>query len=89
MSKLSYIKHPTVLLRSPDTDFESSPTTTGYELVTMDNEKIINRGMEVIVNDGFLTFQLEINRCISLGILNINIMFLTFSDSLEFSFVFS
>ena len=23
MSKLSYIKHPTVLLRSPDTDFES------------------------------------------------------------------
>lgn len=39
MSKLSYIKHPTVLLRSPDTDFESSSTTTGYELVTTDNEK--------------------------------------------------
>ena len=43
----------------------------------------------MIVDDGFLTFQLEINRCISLGILNINIMFLTLSDSLEFSFVFS
>ena len=65
-------------------------TTTSYELATTDNEKkIMNRGMEVIVDDGFLTFQLEINRCISLGILNINIMFLTLSDSLEFSFVFS
>ena len=31
-SKLSYIKHPTVLLRSPDTDFESSPTTVRGQL---------------------------------------------------------
>ena len=53
-----------------------------------DNRKIINRGMEVIVDDGFLTFQLEINRCISLGILNINIMFFTLSDSLEFLLYF-
>ena len=53
-----------------------------------DNRKIINRGMEVIVDDGFLTLQLEINRCISLGILNINIMFFTLSDSLEFLLYF-
>ena len=50
------------------------------------NEKIMNRGMEVIVDDGFLTFQLEINRCISLRILNINIMFLTVRDSIRIFF---
>ena len=53
-----------------------------------DNGEIINRGMEVIVDDGFLTFQLEIKCCISLGILNINIMFFTLSDSLEFLLYF-
>ena len=53
-----------------------------------DNGEIINRGMEVIVDDGFLTLQLEISRCISLGILNINIMFFTLSDSLEFLLYF-
>ena len=49
-------------------------------------KKIMNRGMEVIVDDGFLTFQLEINRCISLRILNINIMFLTVRDSIRIFF---
>ena len=85
----SYIKHPTVLLRSPGTDFEPSARLRLYRsdgYGWLKKWKIMNRGMEVIVDDGFLTFQLEINRCISLRILNINIMFLTVRDSIRIFF---